>query len=130
MDDKIETNNAREEIHPPAPSSTSSEAASVISITPSTISKSEASRPSTFAKPSGLKPPTKIGRLCSNSAPKPAVPISPRSGECLIIYFVVLISFTFVIFKYLIQTAIDKIIKSLLLSVFCLSKFVFFVPLN
>ncbi|KAL4714570.1 hypothetical protein ACJJTC_006616 [Scirpophaga incertulas] len=40
---------------------------------------SEAQRPSTLMKPSGLKPPSKIGRLCSNSAPKPAVPISPRS---------------------------------------------------
>ncbi|XP_026329809.1 CAP-Gly domain-containing linker protein 1 isoform X6 [Hyposmocoma kahamanoa] len=36
-------------------------------------------RPSSLPKPSGLKPPTKIGRLCSNSAPKPAVPISPRT---------------------------------------------------
>ncbi|CAH2241229.1 jg3293 [Pararge aegeria aegeria] len=65
--------------HPPAPSSTSSDAASV-STTASTVPKSEASRPTNFMKPSGLKPPTKIGRLCSNAAPKPAVPISPRSG--------------------------------------------------
>ncbi|XP_039746795.1 CAP-Gly domain-containing linker protein 2 isoform X4 [Pararge aegeria] len=64
--------------HPPAPSSTSSDAASV-STTASTVPKSEASRPTNFMKPSGLKPPTKIGRLCSNAAPKPAVPISPRS---------------------------------------------------
>ncbi|XP_047527809.1 CAP-Gly domain-containing linker protein 1 isoform X2 [Vanessa atalanta] len=64
---------------PTAPSSTSSEAASVVSTTASTIPKSEAVRPTTFAKPSGLKPPTKIGRLCSNTAPKPALPISPRA---------------------------------------------------
>ncbi|XP_045785814.1 restin homolog isoform X4 [Maniola jurtina] len=64
--------------HPPAPSSTSSDAASV-STTASTVPRSEATRPTTFLKPSGLKPPTKIGRLCSNAAPKPAVPISPRS---------------------------------------------------
>ncbi|GBP27946.1 hypothetical protein EVAR_83575_1 [Eumeta japonica] len=36
-------------------------------------------RPSSLPKPSGLKPPTKIGRLCSNSAPKPAIPVSPRT---------------------------------------------------
>lgn len=83
MDDKTEI---QQESHPPAPSSTSSEAASTISNAPSSTPKSEISRPSTFAKPSGLKPPTKIGRLCSNSAPKPAVPISPRSGKCIIIY--------------------------------------------
>ncbi|XP_034840543.1 restin homolog isoform X4 [Maniola hyperantus] len=64
--------------HPPAPSSTSSDAASV-STTASTVPRSEVSRPTTFIKPSGLKPPSKIGRLCSNAAPKPAVPISPRS---------------------------------------------------
>ncbi|XP_048479588.1 restin homolog isoform X1 [Plutella xylostella] len=36
-------------------------------------------RPTSLPKPSGLKPPSKIGRLCSNSAPKPAVPASPRT---------------------------------------------------
>ncbi|CAK1545247.1 unnamed protein product [Leptosia nina] len=60
----------------PTRSSTSSEAASTVSTTAST-----ATRPTTFSKPSGLKPPSKIGRLCSNAAPKPAVPISPRAGE-------------------------------------------------
>ncbi|CAG9114572.1 unnamed protein product [Plutella xylostella] len=38
-------------------------------------------RPTSLPKPSGLKPPSKIGRLCSNSAPKPAVPASPRTGH-------------------------------------------------
>ncbi|VVC92658.1 unnamed protein product [Leptidea sinapis] len=57
------------------PSSTS-DTASTISTAASTLS-----RPTAFAKPSGLKQPSKIGRLCSNSAPKPAVPISPRTGE-------------------------------------------------
>ncbi|XP_050667971.1 restin homolog isoform X4 [Leptidea sinapis] len=55
------------------PSSTS-DTASTISTAASTLS-----RPTAFAKPSGLKQPSKIGRLCSNSAPKPAVPISPRT---------------------------------------------------
>ncbi|XP_038215361.1 restin homolog isoform X5 [Zerene cesonia] len=64
---------------PPAPSSASSDTASTISTATSTVPRSEASRPTTFSKPSGLKPPSKIGRLCSNSAPKPAVPISPRA---------------------------------------------------
>ncbi|CAF4938097.1 unnamed protein product [Pieris macdunnoughi] len=64
---------------PPAPSSVSSETS--VSTTASTIPRSESSRPNTFSKPSGLKPPSKIGRLCSNAAPKPAVPISPRSGK-------------------------------------------------
>lgn len=72
--------------HPPAPSSTSSDAASV-STTVSTVPRSEVSRPTTFSKPSGLRPPTKIGRLCSNSAPKPAVPISPRSGELIFLSY-------------------------------------------
>ncbi|XP_068629873.1 restin homolog isoform X2 [Battus philenor] len=67
------------EVPPPAPSSTSSDNASV-STTASTIPRtSEHTRPTSLSKPSGLKPPTKIGRLCSNSAPKPAVPISPRT---------------------------------------------------
>ncbi|XP_059057015.1 restin homolog isoform X2 [Achroia grisella] len=62
---------------PPAPaSSTSSEN---LSTTSTAATKSESTRPSSLPKPSGLKPPTKIGRLCSNSAPKPAVPISPRT---------------------------------------------------
>ncbi|CAH2086259.1 unnamed protein product [Euphydryas editha] len=74
-------------VQPTAPSSTSSEAASIVSTTASTIPKSEAVRPTTFAKPSGLKPPSKIGRLCSNTAPKPAVPISPRNGEYILYYF-------------------------------------------
>ncbi|XP_045491705.1 CAP-Gly domain-containing linker protein 1 isoform X3 [Colias croceus] len=64
---------------PPAPSSASSDTASTISTATSTMPRSEASRPTTFSKPSGLKPPSKIGRLCSNAAPKPAVPISPRA---------------------------------------------------
>ncbi|XP_072944338.1 uncharacterized protein CLIP-190 isoform X5 [Epargyreus clarus] len=64
---------------PPAPSSTSSDAASSVSTTASTIPRSDHPRPTTLPKPSGLKPPSKIGRLCSNSAPKPAVPISPRT---------------------------------------------------
>ncbi|XP_047527810.1 CAP-Gly domain-containing linker protein 1 isoform X3 [Vanessa atalanta] len=77
MNENSET--SMEGAQPTAPSSTSSEAASVVSTTASTIPKSEAVRPTTFAKPSGLKPPTKIGRLCSNTAPKPALPISPRA---------------------------------------------------
>nr|XP_026495305.1 restin homolog isoform X3 [Vanessa tameamea] len=77
MNENSET--SMEGVQPTAPSSTSSEAASVVSTTASTIPKSEAVRPTTFAKPSGLKPPTKIGRLCSNTAPKPALPISPRA---------------------------------------------------
>ncbi|CAG4911631.1 unnamed protein product [Colias eurytheme] len=68
---------------PPAPSSASSDTASTISTATSTMPRSEASRPTTFSKPSGLKPPSKIGRLCSNAAPKPAVPISPRAGKFL-----------------------------------------------
>lgn len=66
---------------PPAPpSSTSSDNASVASTATSTVTKpADSTRPSSLPKPSGLKPPSKIGRLCSNSAPKPAVPISPRS---------------------------------------------------
>lgn len=63
---------------PPAPaSSASSENLSSVSTT--TATKPDSARPSSLPKPSGLKPPTKIGRLCSNSAPKPAVPISPRN---------------------------------------------------
>ncbi|XP_013180475.1 PREDICTED: CAP-Gly domain-containing linker protein 2 isoform X4 [Papilio xuthus] len=66
-------------IPPPAPLSTSSDNASV-STTASTIPRTaEHARPTTLPKPSGLKPPSKIGRLCSNAAPKPAVPISPRA---------------------------------------------------
>lgn len=66
---------------PPAPSSTSSDNASV-STTASTIPRAgEHPRPTSLSKPSGLKPPTKIGRLCSNAAPKPAVPVSPRTGK-------------------------------------------------
>ncbi|OWR42945.1 putative restin [Danaus plexippus plexippus] len=65
--------------HPPPPSSTSSDGASTVSTTASTIPRSDSVRPTTFSKPSGLKPPSKIGRLCSNAAPKPAIPISPRS---------------------------------------------------
>ncbi|CAG4988762.1 unnamed protein product [Parnassius apollo] len=62
-------------------SSTSSENGSV-STTASTVPQAAAhNRPTTLSKPSGLKPPTKIGRLCSNSAPKPAVPISPRTDD-------------------------------------------------
>lgn len=65
---------------PAPPSSTSSDNASLASTSISTNSKPvDPTRPSSLPKPSGLKPPTKIGRLCSNSAPKPAVPISPRS---------------------------------------------------
>ncbi|XP_075969792.1 cytoplasmic linker protein 190 isoform X3 [Anticarsia gemmatalis] len=66
---------------PPAPpSSTSSDNASLASTTAaSTVTKPDSTRPSSLPKPSGLKPPSKIGRLCSNSAPKPAVPISPRT---------------------------------------------------
>ncbi|XP_013194535.2 CAP-Gly domain-containing linker protein 2 isoform X2 [Amyelois transitella] len=64
---------------PPAPaSSTSSENLSTTS-TAAASSKPDSTRPSSLPKPSGLKPPTKIGRLCSNSAPKPAIPISPRT---------------------------------------------------
>ncbi|XP_046964516.1 restin homolog isoform X4 [Vanessa cardui] len=77
MNEKSET--SMEGVQPTAPSSTSSEAASVASTTASIVAKSEVVRPTTFAKPSGLKPPTKIGRLCSNTAPKPALPISPRA---------------------------------------------------
>ncbi|XP_014370376.2 restin homolog isoform X14 [Papilio machaon] len=66
-------------IPPPAPLSTSSDNASV-STTASTIPRAaEHARPTTLPKPSGLKLPSKIGRLCSNAAPKPAVPISPRA---------------------------------------------------
>ncbi|XP_053625792.1 restin homolog isoform X12 [Plodia interpunctella] len=62
----------------PAPaSSASSENLSTTST--ATASRPDSTRPSSLPKPSGLKPPTKIGRLCSNSAPKPAVPISPRT---------------------------------------------------
>ncbi|XP_022819604.1 CAP-Gly domain-containing linker protein 1 isoform X3 [Spodoptera litura] len=66
---------------PPAPpSSTSSENASLASTATSPVTKpADSTRPSSLPKPSGLKPPSKIGRLCSNSAPKPAVPISPRT---------------------------------------------------
>ncbi|XP_047527816.1 restin homolog isoform X9 [Vanessa atalanta] len=83
MNENSET--SMEGAQPTAPSSTSSEAASVVSTTASTIPKSEAVRPTTFAKPSGLKPPTKIGRLCSNTAPKPALPISPRADHSVVL---------------------------------------------
>lgn len=33
-------------------------------------------------KPSGLKPPSKIGRPCSSNLPKPAIPQSPKTSEC------------------------------------------------
>lgn len=61
----------------PAPSETPVSNLTSTSSTSSTVPV----RPSGLPKPSGLKPPSKIGRLCSNSAPKPAVPISPRTGE-------------------------------------------------
>ncbi|XP_012549429.2 restin homolog isoform X3 [Bombyx mori] len=64
-------------VPPPEPvSGASSDSAHTIS---TTSHKADTTRPLGLPKPSGLKPPTKIGRLCSNSAPKPAVPISPRS---------------------------------------------------
>lgn len=68
-----QTESAPESANPPVRSSVSSEDASSVSTT--------STRPSSLSKPSGLKPPTKIGRLCSNSAPKPAVPVSPRTGK-------------------------------------------------
>ncbi|XP_073943409.1 uncharacterized protein [Choristoneura fumiferana] len=49
------------------------------STAPASVKSADSTRPSSLPKPSGLKPPTKIGRLCSNAAPKPAVPISPRT---------------------------------------------------
>lgn len=68
----------------PAPAS--SDAESVTSTTPS-VKKADIVRPSSLPKPSGLKPPSKIGRLCSNAAPKPAVPMSPRTGKFKLFYF-------------------------------------------
>ncbi|XP_063620432.1 CAP-Gly domain-containing linker protein 2 isoform X3 [Cydia splendana] len=56
------------------PGSTASQSTAAAS-----VKSAESTRPSSLPKPSGLKPPSKIGRLCSNSAPKPAVPISPRT---------------------------------------------------
>uniref|UniRef100_A0A1E1VZZ4 CAP-Gly domain-containing protein n=1 Tax=Pectinophora gossypiella TaxID=13191 RepID=A0A1E1VZZ4_PECGO len=61
---------------PAAPPETPSPVSAASSTTPA---PGAAIRPSSLPKPSGLKPPSKIGRLCSNSAPKPAVPISPRA---------------------------------------------------
>ncbi|XP_030027149.1 restin homolog isoform X6 [Manduca sexta] len=62
----------------PAPASVASSDTTSTTST-ATTNKADSTRPSSLPKPSGLKPPTKIGRLCSNSAPKPAVPISPRT---------------------------------------------------
>lgn len=82
---EIQETKLEEDEAPPAPeSSVSSDAASVTSTTAS-VKKSDATRPSSLPKPSGLKPPSKIGRLCSNAAPKPAVPISPRAGKFIFI---------------------------------------------
>lgn len=80
MSETQETNLDEAEAPLAPASSASSDAASVTSTTAS-VKKSDVIRPSSLPKPSGLKPPSKIGRLCSNAAPKPAVPMSPRTGK-------------------------------------------------
>lgn len=69
---------------PPALTSSVTSLESASTISTATTHRADPARPSSLPKPSGLKPPNKIGRLCSNTAPKPAVPISPRSGECIL----------------------------------------------
>lgn len=81
MSESQETLSSESAATPGPPSPTSPDNASTSG---SIITKpADSIRPTSLPKPSGLKQPSKIGRLCSNSAPKPAVPISPRSGEYL-----------------------------------------------
>ncbi|CAB3242481.1 unnamed protein product [Arctia plantaginis] len=90
MSEPQETLSSESAVTPAPPSPTTPENASLASTSTSTITKpADSTRPTSLPKPSGLKPPTKIGRLCSNSAPKPAVPISPRSGEYLICLLII-----------------------------------------
>lgn len=76
-DNKSPDNNNTE---PPKPAEGSLKSALSASVTSLDSVSSSVSR-SGIPKPSGLRPPSKIGRLCSGQQQKPAVPTTPTKGQ-------------------------------------------------